>query len=82
MVMTNVAPVAELGLDPRVAAVALGDVLHEREADAAAADLLLGRLPAAHEALEDATPLPGGDAGAVVADADSRRAPRRRARRR
>ena len=52
MVTTNV-PRARLGLDPRFAAVALGDVLDEREPDAAAAHLLLGPRRAAHEALED-----------------------------
>src|ERR1019366_8384660 len=60
-------------LDPGAAAVALGDVLHQRQADAAAPDgplLAAGaRARPANEALEDALPLLLRHAGPVIDDA-------------
>ena len=76
-VTMNVLPSPDLGLDPRLAAVALGDVLHQREADAAAAHLLVGARRAAHEALEDPPALGRGNARALVAHADLETALRR-----
>ena len=64
-------------LDPRSAAVALGDVFHEGEADPAPPHAGAGRRSrdAADEALEDAHAILGRHAGAPVDDADGDGAP-------
>src|SRR5258706_15470283 len=49
------AAVAEIGFDPGLASVALGDVLHERETDAASPHLLVGDRRTSHETIEDPT---------------------------
>ena len=60
----NVLPRPTSDSTQRLPAVALGDVLDQRETDAAAAHLLLGPRRAAHEAIEDPPPLGRGNARA------------------
>jgi murein DD-endopeptidase MepM/ murein hydrolase activator NlpD len=51
---------------PGTAAVSLRDVLYQREPDAAAADLLVERAPAAHEAFENTLAIFGRDTDPLV----------------
>src|SRR5262245_21846185 len=67
------AAATELGLDPRFAAVALRDVLDERETDSTSSHLVLGHQRAADETLEDAAALAGRNAGTLVAHPDLER---------
>ena len=60
-------------LDRHLAAVSLGDVLDEREPDAAAAHVLAVRRAPAHEALEDALAVVRSDAGTAIGHADLER---------
>src|SRR5213592_1049268 len=62
------APLARLALDADLAAVRLGDLLGDRQADAAAAGLLHRRAAAAEELLEDLGLLGLRDTQAAVRD--------------
>ena len=80
--MAKLAPATARVLDPGATAVALGDVLHEGEADAAAAEG--GPAPSrgrpANEALEDALAVLGGTPGPRSMTRRPRRAVDRRSR--
>ena len=68
---TRAPPERRIG-DPRLAAVPLGDALHDREAQAHAAAVAAAAALQARERLEEALALGGRHAGAVVVDADAR----------